>query len=297
MNSNEINGKIPSTISELVNLERLYLHNNQLAGSFPATNISNLSNLTILLLESNQLTDLPDLSDLSSLSYLYVQNNSLTFEDIEPNIDITNLIYSPQNKTGEEETHHVSIGADYTISVNVGGENNNYQWYKAGTTITGAVKNSYTIINFSEIDNIGIYYCEITNTQVPLLTLTSEDITLVEEAGEITIDATTNIAGTTCTLSGIIAATTQFSTNNTYTFIPENLSNTAHIIIQYPDSENKIIQFEIDKNYNISNVKIEIEGSYIPLNPDFFNIVQNAGNQSCIIEIFQIENICVYHPE
>ena len=65
-------GPIPSELSNLANLTRLYLSGNQLTGAIP-TELGNLSSLTNLSLGTNQLTgaiptELGNLSSLTNLS-------------------------------------------------------------------------------------------------------------------------------------------------------------------------------------------------------------------------------------
>ncbi|MFC1776890.1 fibronectin type III domain-containing protein [Pseudomonadota bacterium] len=76
---NNLNGSIPATLSELVNLQRLSLADNQLSGAIPAS-LGELENLTSLELNSNQLSEsIPDaLADLVNLTWLNLSNNQLS---------------------------------------------------------------------------------------------------------------------------------------------------------------------------------------------------------------------------
>ncbi|MCP4109089.1 MAG: hypothetical protein GY749_26765, partial [Desulfobacteraceae bacterium] len=198
LSTNQLSGVIPPEIENLVNLTHLYLQNNQLSGTIPE--IGNLVNLSYLYIGNNQLTDLPDLSVLNSLDNLRIQNNEFTFEDIEPNIGIANLTYSPQNNVGVEEDIAVVPGSDFTLSVTVGGENNQYQWYKDAAAISGATDSTYTISSFSSSDE-GAYICRITNTVATALTLYSRSKHLL---ADITADTdndglTDSLESSTCT--------------------------------------------------------------------------------------------------
>ena len=79
LNSNQLDGTIPSSLGNLSNLEHLLLSGNQLTGAIPAE-LGNLSNLGWLDLYGNQLTGtIPSsLGSLSNLGYLYLSNNQLT---------------------------------------------------------------------------------------------------------------------------------------------------------------------------------------------------------------------------
>jgi Leucine-rich repeat (LRR) protein len=176
LNNNQLTGSIPAEIGDLTSLQYLYLNDNQLTGSIPAE-IGDLTNLQDLILHGNDLVNLPSLSGLSSLQYLSIQNNKFTFEDIEPNIGVASVrfTYSPQDSVGEIQNKVITEGSNFTMSVSVGGENNQYQWEKGGSIIPGATNHSYTIIS-AEISDAGSYTCEITNTVATELTLYSNPV-------------------------------------------------------------------------------------------------------------------------
>ncbi|MEJ2355876.1 MAG: T9SS type A sorting domain-containing protein [candidate division WOR-3 bacterium] len=218
---NQITGTIPSSIGNLSNLLMLYLYNNQLTGTIP-TEIGNLSNLNYLFLYDNELTDMPDLSSLTSLEYLEIQNNKFTFEDIEPNINVsdTRFIYSPQDSVGESRDTIITKGTDFTMSIFVGGENNLYQWKKDGSVISGAADTSYTI-NSASISDAGSYICEITNTVATDLTLYSKPVNVVvpyirvtsPNGGEVwQADSTYDITWTSVATTGNVRI--EYSTDN-----------------------------------------------------------------------------------
>lgn len=103
MRSNQIAGGLPSSISDLTQLSRLYIDENRFTGPFPAAlgqlsnltefsassngfsgslpaSLSNLDKLQWLLLDSNQLTGAvdADLLQLPQLEMLNLQNNQLS---------------------------------------------------------------------------------------------------------------------------------------------------------------------------------------------------------------------------
>ncbi|MFW5710116.1 MAG: immunoglobulin domain-containing protein, partial [Bacteroidota bacterium] len=184
-----INGNIPSEIGNLTNLKLLALENNHLEGTIPEV-INNLTNLQNLYLRENQFTDLPDLSSISPLGELYICDNRFTFEDIEPNIDVAEKFdYSPQAKVGEEKNYQVEEGTSKTLSVDVGGDNNTYQWFFDGDTIQGATQSSYEVTDF-QFEDEGVYTCKINNTVATDLTLTSKDknLTGIYDGYTVTFD-------------------------------------------------------------------------------------------------------------
>ncbi|XP_057753124.1 leucine-rich repeat receptor protein kinase HPCA1-like [Arachis stenosperma] len=81
LESNNLIGKIPSTLGLAKNLEVLRLDGNSLSGPVPS-NINNLTNVQELYLSNNKLSGtLPSLSDMSALNYLDLSNN--TFEPLD----------------------------------------------------------------------------------------------------------------------------------------------------------------------------------------------------------------------
>jgi photosystem II stability/assembly factor-like uncharacterized protein/Leucine-rich repeat (LRR) protein len=198
---NQFTGAIPTAISSLANLEYLRLYNNQLSdriptglgyikklreislqqnqfyGAVPAT-LTGIDSLRMLFLQSNKFFDLPNLKPLSRLTNLEVQNNQLTFEDLEPNVGIAGFIYSPQDSVGTAYDTTVAAGSSLSMNVSVNGAYNQYQWYHNGTSISGATDSSYTIDTVNA-KSPGKYICNITNTVVTNLTLYSRPITVI----------------------------------------------------------------------------------------------------------------------
>ena len=177
LSDNNLSGAIPASIGDLVNLDRLYLNDNDLT-AVPGE-LDSLSLLAYLYLYNNQLVDLPDLSPLSStLTSLRVYGNKLTFEDIEPNIGISGFSYSPQDSVGAEKDTTVEAGTSLALLVSVGGTANQYQWMKDGYYISGATDDTLTLDPVSESDS-GSYVCRIRNTIATRLTLYSRPIHVV----------------------------------------------------------------------------------------------------------------------
>lgn len=169
LGANQFGDTLPTTLGNLTKLQRLYLFRNQFTGAIPA-GVAQMPRLERLYLDINQFTDLPDLSADTSLVYSRIGDNQFTFEDIEPNLFITNFTYTPQDSVGEEQDTTIAPGTDLTISVVVGGTANQYQWQKNEVNISGANQNTYVIAAATDAD-AGVYCCKITNTIVPNLTL------------------------------------------------------------------------------------------------------------------------------
>ena len=168
---NNLSGTVPDELGNLVNLTHLGLGTNNLSGAIPAT-FTNLTKLTNVTLDHNQFTDLPDLSSLSALSEFLIYNNQFTFEDIIPNVNISGISYAPQDSVGVIERHTLNAGDNLTLTVSVGGANNQYQWYNGDEIISGETNTSYLITNADNNDN-GTYFCSISNASASDLILWS----------------------------------------------------------------------------------------------------------------------------
>jgi uncharacterized protein (TIGR02145 family) len=174
---NKLSGNLPSELGNMTNLEWLHLSGNKITGGLPPE-IRNIKNLRGIYLDDNELTKLPELESFNNLNYLGVRDNHLTFEDIEPNIDVNmNWSYSPQKKVDSIRNYLINTGENFPLGVSVGGYFNTYQWYKDSTLIDGATDDSLMINNFNREDE-GVYTCNIENSAVPELKLVSHPITL-----------------------------------------------------------------------------------------------------------------------
>ncbi|MEN8121024.1 MAG: leucine-rich repeat domain-containing protein [Bacteroidota bacterium] len=179
INDNQLTS-IPSEIGNLSGINWIYLFNNKLTGI--PQEINNLTTLTRLTLDHNELVDLPDLSGLTNLGMLYIDNNALDFGDLEKaNVNwsaISYKNYSPQEKVGEIKDVYGDLGQTVQLVVEVGGGQNDYQWFKDGNEITNSNNDTLIIASFDS-DDKGTYTCNITNSVAPDLTLESEPFNLV----------------------------------------------------------------------------------------------------------------------
>ncbi len=215
LSNNSISGTIPGSLGYAKDLNYLYLQNNQLMGDIPVElftlnvrhfveiNLSynkltgklpveigeSIANVGEVFVSNNLLTDLPDYTNVSlfRINTLDISNNNISFSVFErvPSFDnvakvlednVATLTYSPQNKINEEENIVFEEGTSVSFSVTgLSSTNNTYQWFKNGTSITGATSATYQITNASLAD-AGTYYCEIQNPGVPNLTLKRNNI-------------------------------------------------------------------------------------------------------------------------
>jgi hypothetical protein len=111
---------------------------------------------------------------------LNVSNNKFTFEDLEYNMDLippVDFIYSPQDSIGAIETFTKNSGENFSYTLSTGGTQNIYKWYKDGVALDLQTDSILVIDNLKAAD-AGKYYCKVTNTLVPGLTLNSREITV-----------------------------------------------------------------------------------------------------------------------
>ncbi len=201
---NNFTGEIPPSYSNLTKLRGLWLYNNQLSGNVPEF-INTFTNLVFCDISQNSLSGtLPDFTGLSKLTYLKIDNNHFVPNDFSDQFnDYLNLenswsnssYYSPQFTLDVEEELSGVEGDDITLTLTDIPDTNRieqnkftanaYQWFKDNIAITGAIENSYTITN-SQISDSGIYYCEITNPDIPDLIIKREIITV--NIGSLSVD-------------------------------------------------------------------------------------------------------------
>jgi len=159
---------------------RIDLPDNNLVGPIPGE-ILTIPSLKKLIVNDNEITDLPDLTVLAGINEVAAENNRLKFEDIEPNIGIKTFTYEPQDSISFDTEVKVPLGEDVILEAVSSSPNNKYQWKKNGVDMSG--EKSFTLernnVNFNKM---AIYTCEITNTVVTDLTLTTGPIRLLATA-------------------------------------------------------------------------------------------------------------------
>ena len=205
---NQLSGTIPQEIGNLTQLIQLYLNNNQLSGSIP-TGISNLTTLQYFRLDNNQFTNL-SLLPASMINGATLGGNYFTFDDIVPNLSHIST-YSPQAIVGDTKTSTVTIGSSYSINLGIDASltTNVYKWYKDGVLYSTTSVNH---LDFSSIklSDAGVYTCTITNPGAPLLTLTSNPVTISVTGLQITTQplSVSQCSGASATFSVAATGTT-----------------------------------------------------------------------------------------
>ncbi|WP_258099993.1 BspA family leucine-rich repeat surface protein [Marinoscillum pacificum] len=175
-------------VNDEIRVTKVNLSSNNVIGNFPIIS-RGLEALDSLDLSGNGLQGLPDLGGFSSLLFLNVAENSLEFDDLEPNIFVSNFLYSGQSIVGTSTEQFLSVGSTYEMSFDIGGELNNYQWMfvESGDTVAvgGQTSSSLTLENLT-IDQNGHYFLIASNPILPELNImsASQRITVT---GNITI--------------------------------------------------------------------------------------------------------------
>jgi Leucine-rich repeat (LRR) protein len=270
VNNNNLVGTIPDTIFNLPDLKTLRLEKNSFEGAI-SDKITNLANLELIWLHNNLFTDLPDISSVISLTNLKIQNNQFTFEDIEPNIGIEGLVYTPQDSVGEEQDTTVSQGSSLVLSVSVGGTANQYQWTKNGVDISGANNSLYSINSASSSDE-GAYSCKITNTIATELTLFSRSI-------YVTVTDETGIADYSISTPDIFKLFQNYPNPfNSITSIKYELPNDSRVVLKIYNMLSQEVTTLIDKDHKAGYYDIQWDTGSNPSGLYFYHFKADGSN-------------------
>ena len=189
---NAIGGTIPGVIFTLPAMQKIYLHDCEY-DAVPAE-MTSASGLDRLYLNGNNLTDLPDMSGMvwGAGAKVRVQDNHLTFEDLEGNVAIAadtlvaEFRYSPQANVGEATTVEAAVGDTVNMALEVGGSANVYTWIMGEETVVGDMA-SYSIDGVTA-DHAGKYRLLVQNDLVPGLDIFSEPFQLFVDGVTSTFD-------------------------------------------------------------------------------------------------------------
>lgn len=191
--NNQLDGNIPTSIGNLNQLVSFDVSNNNMSGTLP-TELGNLSSILLFGIANNDFSGaLPDWSGINEPenANFDLVNNYFDFSDLEPlvnnGVSYNSLFYTPQRTLDQEQEIMSPPGANIELNVDDvtidrdaddTASSNQYQWFKDNVAISGANSSIYTIVN-AQIADSGIYYCEITNTLLPELTIVRANITVI----------------------------------------------------------------------------------------------------------------------
>lgn len=176
---NQLSGPIPD-YSNIPNLEYMRLSDNQLQGTIPL--FTNLPNLESVYLTGNQLSGpIPKFVNSPNLTSLWLRGNQYTFPEV-----INSFTYNDSIINSNSGNYNFSLQDSIPIysSANkyfviAGGKtlDNTYDWYKDDTFFASITGDSLFVPSTA-----GFYHCEVTNSQLPGLTLTSKSTFLLSDS-------------------------------------------------------------------------------------------------------------------
>lgn len=156
------------SITPLNSLEKLDCSNNYLT----SLDLSMLPNLQSIYCSGNQLTSI-NIDGLTRLSTLYCQNNQLLFSKLPLKLTVQNgyYYYSGQSYPLTQQTFIIGSTIDYSSEALIDGVSTKYRWYRNGTLIADTDNTGrYTI------SEDGYYYCVLSNSKFPELSITTSQI-------------------------------------------------------------------------------------------------------------------------
>jgi len=166
LDNNNFFGTFPDLTSNS-GIVSLSLANNRLSGEIP--NLNYLFHLQELNISNNNFTKLPNLSGLSSLTTLLVAGNMLTFEDLLPNKNAAQglFTYAPQNTFGADTTILVDLGSSYLLELDFDQdvEGNIYRWFKNGEFVQESGE-GIKELQFDRLRDRGDFTCMVRNPEL-----------------------------------------------------------------------------------------------------------------------------------
>ncbi len=179
LQDNQFDGSIPPELSNLSSLIEVSFSNNRLGGVAPAIGLASAA-LSDVNLENNYFNELADITGYTNLNSFSIGNNSLSFEDLEPNAAVSNFTYSPQAKLPPGGIISFSVGGALTIPFTTPGTANSYQWYKNGVLIPGATAATLSIPS-AVVGDAGTYHVLVNNSIATGVTLQSYDYVAIAD--------------------------------------------------------------------------------------------------------------------
>jgi Leucine-rich repeat (LRR) protein len=120
----------------------------------------------------------------AGLTYLECYSNKLDFSDIVPLMTIAAIQYAPQDSIEISSKDTLDAGGSFTAVANTDADPFNiYKWYKDNQALSldprfSGITSNILVISPLQTADAGSYYCEITNSHAPDLTLYRRTISL-----------------------------------------------------------------------------------------------------------------------
>lgn len=184
--SNKLMGSLPSSIGNLAYLQELLLQNNALTGQLPVA-FNSLTKLTNLNIANNSFTSpIPQkIGGFADLTQLQVQNNKFIFDKGLENMAARNFAqYGPQDSIPfNVSADKVTFSVPAYLSMPYGYDNSDvvtshlkFAWYKNGQLLDNTSDSVYSLKQYVSAET-ATYWCIVTDSQIPNLTLYSKHYT------------------------------------------------------------------------------------------------------------------------
>ena len=211
MHDNQLTGSIPHELGNCTNLWELRLHTNHLTGELPEElanldeiyyfdvsfnllegdipdELANVTSYENMFFHNNNFTGIPPWDNNWFLSALWIQNNKMTFEDIEPHfVGYMWFNYAPQDSMGVKIDTALIPGSSFNIYSGTSGEFTEYFWYRNGELILQTTEADTLFLEDISYADTGIYQCWAENSL-------ATELTLIRRPVHITVDTGTNIS-------------------------------------------------------------------------------------------------------
>jgi hypothetical protein len=250
LGNNQLSGNLPPGLANCNQVFFLDVSNNLLEGDIP-NELSSVTSYEDLFFHNNRFTGIPPWQQNWFLNALWIQNNRMTFEDIETHfVGYMWYNYSPQDSIGAKVDTILVPGSNIGIYSGTGGQFTEYSWYKNGELIfQGNMADTLFINNVSQADT-GTYYCIATNTL-------ATDLTLVRRPFRIRVDTTQNI-----------------------------IDNPVPNFRIFPNPATDLITVEFANNHHPLHIKLtDLKGRYI----NGFNFT-NTGDNTLFINLKELKD-------
>ncbi len=170
--------ELPPEIGNLINLKSLGLNGD--LTTLPEE-MSNLTNIEVVSLKRNQLNSLPPnlAENWIRLHEIHLNENYLTYDDL---IQFQNFNFGYQNIIGTPDTTELTIGDDFLIDLEFDEDvtDNTYIWFRNSVAIDTTTQNQL-VLNNVQLEDVGIYTCQVYNTTLWNYVLNTAPITLIIE--------------------------------------------------------------------------------------------------------------------
>ena len=174
--------ELPPEIGNLTNLEELTFWAD--LTTLPAE-MSNMTSLKNVSLQHNELSSLPPnlAENWTNLEVINLEYNYLTFDDL---IQFQDFNFGYQSTIGTADTIELSVGDDFAIDLGFDESvtDNTYHWFRNSIPVDTTTQNTLLVQNV-QLDDAGIYTCQVYNATLSNYVLNTAPITLLMEGNAL----------------------------------------------------------------------------------------------------------------